>query len=134
MFGLSSENDPSRPPPDTSISAHSSFEKIRLRVRPPCCQLSPETIDSSLVTVIHRDEIPISNIDSLDDVSSLPHDTPDFMSEPSSSLVLRSTFDGEGKPTAGIRLELPPELLDTVRLLSRFGTRLRARHGVGTFT
>ena len=39
MLGLSSENDPSKPPPDTSISVRSSFEKIRLRVRPPFCQL-----------------------------------------------------------------------------------------------
>ena len=40
--------------------------------------------------------------------------------------------NGEGKPTAGIRLEIPSELEDTFRLLTRFGTRLRARHGVGT--
>ena len=40
--------------------------------------------------------------------------------------------DEGGKPTAGIRLEIPPELRDTFRLLSRFGTRLRARHGGGT--
>ena len=51
-------------------------------------EVSPETIDSSLVTVINRDEIPISNIDSLDDVSSLSHDTPDFLSTLSSSTVL----------------------------------------------
>ena len=51
-------------------------------------EVSTETIDSSLVTVIHRDDIPISNIDYLDDVSSLPHDAPDFLSEPSSSMAL----------------------------------------------
>ena len=39
MLGLFSENDPSKPPPDTSICVRSSFKKIRLRVRPPCCQL-----------------------------------------------------------------------------------------------
>ena len=33
---------------------------------------------------------------------------------------------------AGVRLEVPPELDDTFKLLSRFGTRLRARHGEGT--
>ena len=44
-----------------------------------------------------------------------------------------STFvDGQGKPTAGVRLEIPPQLQDTFRLLSRFGARLRARHGEGT--
>ena len=41
-------------------------------------------------------------------------------------------FDKEGRPTAGIRLEIPEELKDTFRLLARFGTRLRARHGDGT--
>ena len=45
---------------------------------------------------------------------------------------LAGKFDGNGLPTAGIRLEIPPELNDTFRLLSRFGARLRARHGAGT--
>ena len=45
---------------------------------------------------------------------------------------LASHVDATGKPTAGIRLEIPPELVSTFRLLSRFGTRLRARHGDGT--
>ena len=48
------------------------------------------------------------------------------------SVNLASWTDPAGKPTAGIRLENPRELEDTFRLLSRFGTRLRARHGVGT--
>ena len=46
------------------------------------------------------------------------------------SVNLASWTDPAGKPTAGIRLEVPSELEDTFRLLSRFGTRLRARHGV----
>ena len=50
----------------------------------------------------------------------------------SSSSNLASKVDREGKPTAGIRLEIPRELDGTFRLLSRFGTRLRARHGTGT--
>ena len=41
-------------------------------------------------------------------------------------------MDKEGKPTAGIRLKVPLELDNLFRLLHRFGTRLRARHGVGT--
>ena len=45
---------------------------------------------------------------------------------------LAGKFDREGRPTAGIRLEIPKELMDTFRLLTRFGTRLRARHGNGT--
>ena len=50
----------------------------------------------------------------------------------SSSPNLAGRVDREGRPTAGIRLEVPPELDDTFRLLHRFGTRLRARHGAGT--
>ena len=45
---------------------------------------------------------------------------------------LSTAIDKEGTPTAGLRLEVPRELEDTFRLLSRFGTRLRARHGRGT--
>ena len=45
---------------------------------------------------------------------------------------LSTYVDSAGKPTAGVRLKIPPELDDTFRLLSRFGTRLRARHGEGT--
>ena len=50
----------------------------------------------------------------------------------SHSVNLAECIDQEGRPTAGVRLEIPGELMDTFRLLSRFGTRLRARHGRGT--
>lgn len=49
-----------------------------------------------------------------------------------SSSNLAGAVDQSGKPTAGTRMEIPEELADTFRLLSRFGTRLRARHGNGT--
>ena len=45
---------------------------------------------------------------------------------------LSGSCNTKGRPTAGIRLEIPKELMDTFRLLARFGTRLRARHGEGT--
>ena len=38
LLGLSKESDLSKPPPDTSICAHSNFTRIRLRVQAPCCQ------------------------------------------------------------------------------------------------
>ena len=38
----------------------------------------------------------------------------------------------DGRPTAGTRLEIPPDLKGMFRLLTRFGARLRARHGEGT--
>ena len=48
------------------------------------------------------------------------------------SVNLAKYVDGSGRPTAGTRLEIPEELKDTFRLLARFGTRLRARHGEST--
>ena len=49
-----------------------------------------------------------------------------------SSVNLAKYTDANGRPTAGTWLEVPDELGDTFRLLSRFGTHLRARHGQGT--
>ena len=43
-----------------------------------------------------------------------------------------SNLMDNGVPTAGLRLEIPNELMSQFRLLTRFGTRLRARHGAGT--
>ena len=48
------------------------------------------------------------------------------------SVNLAGEVGPDGRPTAGTRLEIPPELRGTFRLLTRFGTRLRARHGEGT--
>ena len=50
----------------------------------------------------------------------------------SHSSNLAPIVDQEGKPTAGVCLEVPGKLMDTFQLLSRFGTRLRARHGKET--
>lgn len=49
-----------------------------------------------------------------------------------SSANLSGRVGQDGKPTAGTLLEIPPELMGTFRLLSRFGTWFRARHGEGT--
>ena len=40
--------------------------------------------------------------------------------------------DETGRPTAGIRMEVPKELLPDFRTLYRYGQNLRARHGPGT--
>ena len=50
----------------------------------------------------------------------------------SHSVNLATCVGPDGRPTAGTRLEIPDELKSTFRLLYRFGTRLRARHGEGT--
>ena len=48
------------------------------------------------------------------------------------SVNLAGEVGPDRRPTAGTRLEIPAELRGTFRLLTRFGTRLRARHGEGT--
>ena len=49
-----------------------------------------------------------------------------------SAAKLASCFDNAGRPMAGLRLEIPGDLMDIFRLLSRFGTRLQGKHGEGT--
>ena len=44
-----------------------------------------------------------------------------------------STFmDRDGKATAGMRMEVPPKLQQAFRVLFKYGSNLRARHGAGT--
>ena len=50
----------------------------------------------------------------------------------SGTVNLASHTDSLGRPMAGVRLKIPKELDATFRLLSRFGTRLRALPGEGT--
>ena len=49
-----------------------------------------------------------------------------------SSARLASHVDAAGRPTAGIRLEVPPALRPTYSVLFKYGQTLRARHGPGT--
>ena len=68
------ENSP--PSPSSLLPARANHE------------VSPETVDSSLVTVIDKHDQILSAIDSLDDVSSIPQDPPDSSDNLSSSMVL----------------------------------------------
>lgn len=45
---------------------------------------------------------------------------------------LSEFIDATNKPTAGIRIEVPPRLRATFRVLFRYGQNLRTRHGPGT--
>ena len=86
--------------------------------------------DIEAVVPIPDPRLPVGNLNSEALVTFFCQRNRDTILARVSSL---STYvDGAGKPTAGVRLEVPPELNDTFRLLSRFGTRLRARHGEGT--
>ena len=50
----------------------------------------------------------------------------------SASSKLSDRIDNSGRPTAGIRIEVPHCLKDDFNLLNKFGQRLKARHGPGT--
>ena len=45
---------------------------------------------------------------------------------------LANCVDGNGKPTAGMRIEVPRQLQQDFRVLFKYGQTLRARHGQGT--
>ena len=78
-------------------------------------------IDSSVRGAPNREEVLVTFFDKAVRDTVVSH-----------SINLSGMVDSGGKPTAGLRLEIPKELEGTFKLLSRFGTRLRARHGVGT--
>lgn len=50
----------------------------------------------------------------------------------SSASKLAPFVDAEGRATAGMRLEVPPKLQQSFRVLFKYGQNLRARHGAGT--
>ena len=58
------------------------------------------------------------------------HETRDTVIGQSARLSTR--IDDQGRPTAGIRIEVPSSLRRTFALLFKFGTQLRQRHGPGT--
>ena len=49
-----------------------------------------------------------------------------------SASKLSTYMDRDGRATAGMRMEVPPKLQQAFRVLFRYGSSLRARHGAGT--
>ena len=49
-----------------------------------------------------------------------------------SSAMLAQCVDESGRPTAGVRLEVPPPLRTAFRVLYKFGQSLRSKYGQGT--
>ena len=49
-----------------------------------------------------------------------------------SAAKLAAYIDDSGKPTAGMRIEVPAHLQRDFRVLFKYGQGLRTRHGVGT--
>ena len=94
MFGLSSESDLSKTSSGYANMCAFQFQEdlppspSSLLPAGANTEASPDTIDSSLVIVINKEDFPNSNIDSLDDVSSLPYDVSEFLSDTSSTIVL----------------------------------------------
>ena len=48
------------------------------------------------------------------------------------STKLAAYIDANGRPTAGLRIEVPRRLRSSFTLLYRYGQKLRQRHGAGT--
>lgn len=89
------------------------------------------TLRDDMVEAVSRVEIP-SGPGAIDEVCVLFAEAQyrDLVTGAASKL---STFvDPDGKPTAGIRIEVPTRLLPTFRILFKFGQGLRSRHGPGT--
>ena len=94
----------------------------------PDTEVSMEDIES--VTALPDSRLVTGNV--CPEVLVTFHETRKRDTVTSSAARLATCIDGAGRPTEGIRLEIPDELMDTFRLLARFGTRLRAKHGEGT--
>ena len=86
--------------------------------------------DIESITPVPNPKFPAGNLTKEVVVTFFCHRKRDVLMSGVSNLASRT--DRSGKPTAGVRPEIPTELEDTFRLLARFGTRMRARHGEGT--
>ena len=84
-------------------------------------ELVSRIIDSSLRNAPDRQEVLVTFFDKAVRDTVFSH-----------SINLSGLVDGSGNPTAGLCLEIHKDLESTIRFLSRFGTRLRARLGAGT--
>ena len=87
-------------------------------------------VDIEKIVPLEKPRIPVGNLNNKVLVTFFCPRKRDMLMSGTPNLA--SFTDSAGRPTAGLRLEIPKELDPTFRLLSRFCTRLRARHGVGT--
>ena len=102
-------------------------EFLHTALRIPESDIGPEDIEE--VVAIPEHKYTAGNINKEALVTFFCPRKRDIVVSSSSNL---SNLMENGVPTAGLRLEIPEELMGQFRLLSRFGTRLRARHGAGT--
>lgn len=87
-------------------------------------------IGESLIEDVYRPEVP-SGPGAKREVVIVFKQTQSRDSVMGASAKLAPFIDGAGRPTAGIRLEIPASLRQQFGLLFRYGQALRARHGAG---
>lgn len=88
-------------------------------------------VGQDLIETVERAEIP-SGQGVKDEVLVRFRSTDTRDSIIGASSKLSSHVDPDGRPTAGIRLEIPANLRGIFRTLRRYGNQVRARHGPGT--
>ena len=103
-------------------------EFIHTALGVPEADLGPDDIED--VVAIPDPDYTVGNLNKEALVTFFCPRKRDMLLSRSPNLAART--DASGRPTAGLRLEIPDELVGQFKILSRFGTRLRARHGLGT--
>ena len=94
-------------------------------------KLGLSAINERDIKSISRPGVP-SGIAALDEVIVVFVNVADRDSVVGASAKLAGNIDARGRPTAGIRLEVPRKLRASFSTLFRFGQQLRKRHGEGT--
>ena len=135
---------------DPAVADHGEYEMARKSIRLwPVRGATDEEMWGSVEDFLHDTlAIPLADIseNDIEDVTRVVNPMPGIKDEVivlfSSAKVrddvmakssnLAGCVDAVGKPTAGTRIEVPPALRDTFRILHKFGRGIRARHGPGT--
>lgn len=94
-------------------------------------RLELERITEDMIEHIHRPEIP-SGPTVKEEVTVLFRATETRDMVMGASAKLAPYIDSNGRPTAGIRIEVPAALRPAFSILFKYGQLLRSRHGPGT--
>ena len=95
-----------------------------------CHKLALPEITEKMIEQVKRPDVP-SGPSAKDEVLVTFRQAATRDSVLGASAKLAACVDDRGRPTAGLRLEVPPKLRKTFSLLYRFGQVLRTRHGQG---
>ena len=94
-------------------------------------RLALQDIPESRIESVSRPDVP-SGINAVDEALVVFKHPETRDTVVGSSGKLAACVDARGRPTAGVRMEVPRRLRPTFSTLYKFGQQLRARHGEGT--